>query len=241
MASEQNTAPPMPFSSWEGYKTFKKLMETNSFMLLFDWERAFDKVDQGLLINGLWRLNIPEKLFNIIFLFTNYFNSESKHRTIFGIQATTGRHPTKMSTVALPICFANDHAVPRHIWGSQSQNPGKWEGTVLCRRYYGCGQQSARNQHYPGTNLQAAASAAELQNSIYITRYGRFSERSIFCIIRLLGGFGMVRNTPTECGNHLPMLLRRYIFRYNWEVWTIFFQAYFRLFPESGNDYHKFS
>ena len=31
-------------------------------------------------------------------------------------------------------------------------------------------------------------------------------------IIRLLGGFGMVRNTPTGCGNNFPILLRREIF-----------------------------
>ena len=37
-----------------------------------------------------------------------------------------------------------------------------------------------------------------------IARYGRWLKKSIFCIIRLLGGFGMVQNTPTGCGNNLP-------------------------------------
>ena len=41
-----------------------------------------------------------------------------------------------------------------------------------------------------------------------ITRYGRLSEKTFFCIIRLLGRFGMVRNTPTGCGKNLPILLR---------------------------------
>ena len=36
----------------------------------------------------------------------------------------------------------------------------------------------------------------------------RYGQKSIFCIIRLLAGFGMVRNTPTGCGNNLPILLR---------------------------------
>ena len=31
------------------------------FMLFLDWEKAFDKVDQNLLIEALQRLNIPEK------------------------------------------------------------------------------------------------------------------------------------------------------------------------------------
>ena len=39
-----------------------------------------------------------------------------------------------------------------------------------------------------------------------------FLKKSIFLIIRLLGGFGMVQNTPTGCGNNLPVLLRSNIF-----------------------------
>ena len=48
--------------------------------------------------------------------------------------------------------------------------------------------------------LKAAASAAELQKSIF--------QEIDFFIVRLSGGFGMVRNTPTGCGNNLPTLLR---------------------------------
>ena len=55
-----------------------------------------------------------------------------------------------------------------------------------------------------------------------ITRYGRFSEKMIFCIIRLWGGFGMVQNTATGCGNNLPILLRsNIIFAKKREVSTI--------------------
>ena len=36
------------------------------FMLFLDWEKAFDKVDQEMLINALYRLNIPEKLIRIL-------------------------------------------------------------------------------------------------------------------------------------------------------------------------------
>ena len=36
------------------------------FMLFLDWEKAFDKVDQELFINALWRLNIPDKILAII-------------------------------------------------------------------------------------------------------------------------------------------------------------------------------
>ena len=50
------------------------------------------------------------------------------------------------------------------------------------------------------------------EKNMDITRNCRFSEKLIFCIIRLLGGFGMVRNTPTGCGNNLPILLRSDIF-----------------------------
>ena len=39
-----------------------------------------------------------------------------------------------------------------------------------------------------------------------------FLKKSIFLIIRLLGGFGMVQNTPTGCGNDLPILLRNLTF-----------------------------
>ena len=35
------------------------------------------------------------------------------------------------------------------------------------------------------------------------------AKNRFFLIIRLLGGFGMVQNTPTGCGNNLPILLRR--------------------------------
>ena len=45
-----------------------------------------------------------------------------------------------------------------------------------------------------------------------ITRYGRWLKKSFFVIIRLLGGFGMVENTPTGCGDNLPILLRSHIF-----------------------------
>jgi len=36
------------------------------FMLFLDWEKAFDKVDQDMLTNALYRLNIPDKLLKII-------------------------------------------------------------------------------------------------------------------------------------------------------------------------------
>jgi len=35
-------------------------------MLFLDWEKAFDKVDQDMLTNALYRLNIPDKLLKII-------------------------------------------------------------------------------------------------------------------------------------------------------------------------------
>ena len=38
------------------------------------------------------------------------------------------------------------------------------------------------------------------------------AKNRFFGIIRLLGGFGMVRNTPTGCGNNLPILLRSILF-----------------------------
>ena len=76
-------------------------------------------------------------------------------------------------------------------------------------------------------------------------------KKSIVCIIWLMGGFGMVRNTPTGCGNNLPILLGSNsffakiekcklffsgpIFGFfrnlgTREVWTILFRAYFRVF-----------
>ena len=39
-----------------------------------------------------------------------------------------------------------------------------------------------------------------------------FLKKAILLIIRLLRGFGMVQNTPTGCGNNLPVLLRSNIF-----------------------------
>ena len=35
-------------------------------MLFLDWEDTFDKVDQTMLANALFRLNIPDKILNII-------------------------------------------------------------------------------------------------------------------------------------------------------------------------------
>jgi len=43
----------------------------NFFMLFLDWEKAFDKVDQDMLLNALFRLNIPPKLVKIIASFYN--------------------------------------------------------------------------------------------------------------------------------------------------------------------------
>ena len=65
-----------------------------------------------------------------------------------------------------------------------------------------------------------------------ITRYGF---KSIFCIIRLLGGFGMVLNTPTGCGNNLPILLRSNIFLQNSRSVNIFlFGPIFDFFRDLG-------
>ena len=32
------------------------------YMALLDWEKAFDKIDQDMLLNALWRLNLPEEI-----------------------------------------------------------------------------------------------------------------------------------------------------------------------------------
>ena len=36
------------------------------FLIFFDWEKAFDKVDQTLLVRAMERLNIPEKIIKVL-------------------------------------------------------------------------------------------------------------------------------------------------------------------------------
>ena len=36
------------------------------FLIFLDWENAFDKVDQTLLVRAMERLNIPEKIIRIL-------------------------------------------------------------------------------------------------------------------------------------------------------------------------------
>ena len=35
-------------------------------MILLDWEKAFDKIDQEMMIDAIKRLNVPEEITNTI-------------------------------------------------------------------------------------------------------------------------------------------------------------------------------
>jgi len=48
----------------------------NFFMLFLDWEKAFDKVDQKLLIKAISRLNLPSKIIKVL----EYFYLSPKFR-----------------------------------------------------------------------------------------------------------------------------------------------------------------
>ena len=61
-----------------------------------------------------------------------------------------------------------------------------------------------------------------------------FLKKSIFLIIRLLGAFGMVRNTPTGCGNNLPILLRSNIFAKIEKYKLFVFELIFDFFRNLG-------
>ena len=46
--------------------TMGESSKTPTFLLLIDWEKAFDKVDQTILVRAMERLNIPEKIIRVL-------------------------------------------------------------------------------------------------------------------------------------------------------------------------------
>ena len=61
-----------------------------------------------------------------------------------------------------------------------------------------------------------------------------FRKKTIFVIIWQLGRFGMVRNTPTGCGNTLPILLRSNFFAKIEKCELFFFGPIFDFFRNLG-------
>ena len=65
---------------------------------------------------------------------------------------------------------------------------------------------------YSTCQLDGRITNRRVLENLDITRYGRLLKKTICCIIRLWGMFGMVQNSPTGCGNNLPVLLRSICF-----------------------------
>ena len=83
-------------------------------------------------------------------------------------------------------------------------------GTARCRRLKRPPIPHSRlTQEHFFENLKIEESTVGDRNN---REYCYIWQKNDFCIIWDLGGFGMVQDTPTGCGNDLPILLGKPIF-----------------------------
>ena len=63
---ERNLAHQCPFFISRRIQDFAEHSYDKLFLVFLDWEKAFDKVDQTLLVRAMERLNIPDKIIKIL-------------------------------------------------------------------------------------------------------------------------------------------------------------------------------
>ena len=74
------------------------------FMLFSDWEKAFDKIDQSLLIDVISRLNIPNKTVRILKSFYREPKFRIRDREGYSKLLQAGsRHPSRMPAIPILI------------------------------------------------------------------------------------------------------------------------------------------
>ena len=82
---------------------------TNMTLILLDWEKAFDKIDQQMMIEAIERLNVPSKLIDM--LKAIYKKKTVLHTRLGGelhAEETKSRNQARVSVVALPVHLLND-------------------------------------------------------------------------------------------------------------------------------------
>ena len=83
------------------------------YVVLLDWENAFDKVDRSQLFNSMKRMGVDQKLIDIVkFLQGSSFLCTGRTRWIyFRLATTTYRNQTRMPTITILIPYCNDNTL----------------------------------------------------------------------------------------------------------------------------------